>query len=63
MHLTLVNIFVTPGIYLNFGNTKTETEIDLTLFEEELLLPDRQTTPANGANPAPLAGAGAGVEA
>jgi Cu/Ag efflux pump CusA len=60
---TLVNVFVTPGIYLNFGNTRTETEIDLTLFEEELMLPDRQTTPANGATPAPLAGAGAGVEA
>ncbi len=60
---TLVNVFVTPGIYLNFGNIKTDTEIDLTLFEEELTLTDRQPTPANGANPAPLAGAGAGVEA
>ncbi len=60
---TLVNVFVTPGIYLNFGNTKTETEIDLTLFEEELRLTDRQKTPANGAASAPLAGAGAGVEA
>ncbi len=60
---TLVNVFVTPGIYLNFGNTRTETEIDLTLFEEELTLPDRRPAVANGADPAPLAGAGAGVEA
>lgn len=60
---TLVNVFVTPGIYLNFGNIKTDTEIDLTLFEEELSLTDRQPAPVNGADPAPLAGAGAGVEA
>jgi CzcA family heavy metal efflux pump len=60
---TLVNVFVTPGIYLNFGNVKTDTEIDLTLFEEELILPDRQpAVPTNGEAPAPLAGAGAGVE-
>jgi CzcA family heavy metal efflux pump len=59
---TLVNVFVTPGIYLNFGNIKTDTEIDLTLFEEELTLTDRPPAVANGAAPAPLAGAGAGVE-
>jgi CzcA family heavy metal efflux pump len=60
---TLVNVFVTPGIYLNFGNIKTDTEIDLTLFEEELTLTDRQPAPSNGTAPVPLAGAGAGVEA
>ncbi|HEV3364230.1 MAG TPA: efflux RND transporter permease subunit, partial [Acidimicrobiia bacterium] len=59
---TLVNVFVTPGIYLNFGSMKTDTEVDLTLFEEELALPDRQPAVASGADPAPLAGAGAGVE-
>jgi Cu/Ag efflux pump CusA len=59
---TLVNVFVTPGIYLNFGSIKTDTEVDLTLFEEELALTDRPVTVPNGAAPVPLAGAGAGVE-
>jgi CzcA family heavy metal efflux pump len=59
---TLVNVFVTPGIYLNVGSVKTDTEIDLTLFEEELTVPDRPVAVPNGAAPAPLAGAGAGVE-
>lgn len=59
---TLVNVFVTPGIYLNFGNIKTDTEVDLTLFEEELGLHDRPVAVPNAGAPAPLAGAGAGVE-
>ena len=60
---TLVNVFVTPGIYLNLGNIKTDTEIDLTLFEEELALTDRPVAAPNGAAPAPLgASAAAGVE-
>jgi CzcA family heavy metal efflux pump len=58
---TLVNVFVTPGLYLNFGNIKTDTEVDLTLFEEELVLHDRPVTVPNGATPVPLAGAGAGA--
>jgi CzcA family heavy metal efflux pump len=61
---TLVNLFVTPGIYLNFGNVKTDTELDLSLFEEELALADRPASaPTTTATPAPLAGTGAGVEA
>jgi len=59
---TLVNVFVTPGIYLNFGNIKTDTEVDLTLFEEELNVTDRPVAVPNGSVPAPLAGAGAGAE-
>ena len=59
---TLVNVFVTPGIYLNFGSIKTDTELDLTLFEEELTLGDHQAPVPADAEPAPLAGAGAGVE-
>ena len=59
---TLVNVFVTPGIYLNFGNVKTDTEIDLTLFEEELTVPDRPAETPTIDAPAPMAGAGAGVE-
>jgi CzcA family heavy metal efflux pump len=59
---TLVNVFVTPGIYLNFGNVKTDTEIDLTLFEEELTLPERPVSVPTTDAPAPLAEAGAGVE-
>ncbi|MEW6475978.1 MAG: efflux RND transporter permease subunit [Actinomycetota bacterium] len=60
---TLVNVFVTPGIYLNFGSIKTETEVDLTLFEEELALNDRPPAGVpTGSTPVPLAGAGAGVE-
>jgi len=58
---TLVNVFVTPGIYLNFGNVRTETEIDLTLFEEELALERHPGVPTVAA-PAPLAGPGAGTE-
>jgi Cu/Ag efflux pump CusA len=59
---TLVNVFVTPGIYLNFGSIRTDTEIDLTEFEEELRLGDQPapvptTTTAEAS--APLAGAGA----
>ncbi|HEV3363639.1 MAG TPA: efflux RND transporter permease subunit, partial [Acidimicrobiia bacterium] len=60
---TLVNVFVTPGIYLNFGSAKTDTEVDLTLFEEELALNDRPPAAVpNGTAPVPVAGAGAGVE-
>jgi Cu/Ag efflux pump CusA len=60
---TLVNVFVTPGIYLNFGNIKTDTEVDLTLFEDELTLTDRPTAAVtNGTAPVTLAGAGAGAE-
>lgn len=59
---TLVNVFVTPGIYLNFGSIKTDTELDLTLFEEELTLTDRPATVSTVTAPAPLAEAGAGVE-
>jgi hypothetical protein len=54
---TLVNLFVTPGIYLNFGNVRTDTELDLSLFEDELAVPDRPP-----GVPAPLAGTGAAVE-
>jgi Cu/Ag efflux pump CusA len=60
---TLVNVFVTPGIYLNFGNIKTDTEVDLTLFEDELTLTDRPAAAVtNGSAPVTLAGAGAGAE-
>lgn len=60
---TLVNVFVTPGLYLNFGNIKTDTEVDLTLFEDELALTDRPATGVtNGTVPVTLAGAGAGSE-
>jgi Cu/Ag efflux pump CusA len=59
---TLVNVFVTPGIYLNFGSIRTDTELDLTQFEEELRVTDHPvaatvTTAASAS--APLAGAGA----
>ena len=61
---TLVNVFVTPGIYLNFGSIRTDTEVDLTLFEDELTLNDRPPAEVpNGNSPVPVAGAGAGVEA
>ena len=61
---TLVNVFVTPGIYLNIGSIKTDTEVDLTLFEEELTLNDRPPAAVpNGHAPVSVAGAGAGVEA
>ena len=59
---TLVNVFVTPGIYLNFGSIRTDTEIDLTAFEEELRLGDQPVavpTTTTAEAPAPLAGAGA----
>ena len=58
---TLVNVFVTPGIYLNFGSIRTDTELDLTQFEEELLVTDpAPATPATTTHAsAPLAGAGA----
>ncbi len=47
---TLVNVFVLPGIYLNFGSVRTDTEIDLTLFEEELTIPDQPAqVPTNDA--------------
>jgi Cu/Ag efflux pump CusA len=59
---TLVNVFVTPGIYLNFGSIRTDTELDLTQFEEELRITDPPapaTTTTTDQVPAPLAGAGA----
>ena len=64
---TLVNVFVTPGLYLNFGSIRTETELDLTQFEEELRITDQPaavttttgTTTTTVSAPAPLAGAGA----
>ena len=59
---TLVNLFVTPGIYLNFGNVKTETEIDLTLFEEELIGAAGPPATPTPAAPAPLAGTGVKAE-
>jgi Cu/Ag efflux pump CusA len=60
---TLVNLFVTPGIYLNFGNVKTDTELDLSLFEEELAATGGPpSAPTTAATPAPLAGTGAGIE-
>lgn len=62
---TLVNVFVTPGLYLNFGSIRTDTELDLTQFEEELRLMDQPapaTTTTTASVPAPLAGAGAGAE-
>lgn len=58
---TLVNVFVTPGLYLNFGNFKSDTELDLQLFEEELELTDRPATVLTAGTPGPLAGTGAGV--
>jgi Cu/Ag efflux pump CusA len=39
---TLVNVFVTPAIYLNFGSRRSQTELDLTLFEAELAEAERQ---------------------
>jgi CzcA family heavy metal efflux pump len=38
---TLVNVFVVPALYLNFGNVESDTEVDLQLFEEELLAVDQ----------------------
>jgi CzcA family heavy metal efflux pump len=46
---TLVNLFVTPALYLIVGKVKTDTEIDLSLFEEELLAGYPVTVPADGA--------------
>jgi CzcA family heavy metal efflux pump len=59
---TLVNVFVTPAIYLNFGSRRSQTELDLTLFEAELAEAERQVVlttaepapAANGAATAPL---------
>jgi Cu/Ag efflux pump CusA len=38
---TLVNLFVTPAIYLGFGNRRSTAELDLRLFEDELARLDR----------------------
>jgi CzcA family heavy metal efflux pump len=38
---TLVNLFVLPVLYLNFATVKSDTELDLRLFEEELLALDQ----------------------
>ncbi len=37
---TLVNLFVVPALYLAFGNVESDTELDMRLFEEELVLTD-----------------------
>jgi Cu/Ag efflux pump CusA len=57
---TLVNVFIVPALYLNFGNVESATEVDLRLFEEELspTPPVTVSVPANGVAQ-PLAGAGA----
>jgi CzcA family heavy metal efflux pump len=38
---TLVNVLVLPVLYLNFASVRSDTEVDLRLFEEELLSMDR----------------------
>jgi Cu/Ag efflux pump CusA len=63
---TLVNVLVTPAMYLNFGSRRSQTELDLTLFEAELAEAERTlvlsalspTAPPKGDAPAPLTGAG-----
>jgi CzcA family heavy metal efflux pump len=62
---TLVNVFVVPALYLNFGNVESDTEVDLSLFEDELAASPPATVPVNGPTvptngaSVPLAGAGA----
>ena len=49
-------------LYLNFGSIRTDTELDLTQFEEELRITDQPApaaTTTTASVPAPLAGAGA----
>ncbi len=54
---TLVNLFVVPWIYLNVASARSETELDLRLFEEELLATAWGPTPALGLRvPAPMSG-------
>ncbi len=51
---TLVNLFVVPVLYLNFATVRSDTELDLRLFEEELLAMDRAANPP-AATPTPVA--------
>ena len=46
---TLVNVFVIPGLYLHFTSVKSETELDLHLFEEELRVIDLTDRATSGA--------------
>jgi CzcA family heavy metal efflux pump len=52
---TLVNLLATPALYLNVAGTKSDTELDIRLFEEELLSMDRPASPVVGV-PAPETG-------
>ncbi|HEY3239872.1 MAG TPA: efflux RND transporter permease subunit, partial [Acidimicrobiia bacterium] len=53
---TLVNLFVVPVLYLNFATVRSDTELDLRLFEEELLAMEQTATAVpivqNGGPPA-----------
>ncbi len=48
---TLVTVLVLPVLYLNFASVRSETEVDLRLFEEELLSMDRGGAVASAAPP------------
>jgi Cu/Ag efflux pump CusA len=42
---TLVTLLAVPALYLNFAGTRTDTELDIRLFEEELLAVDGPLQP------------------